>query len=218
MKTDRAYWQVIETEGELIELREKSKEMTLVELSDFYGMSKSKMYVVLRQYDLKPKRPLRAKKVKEVKPKKDHELSRWASYENKGKIRNVYYNMLKRCYKKENRAYKHYGARGIKVCDEWLNDCSNFYKWAKENGYNENLQLDRIDVNGDYEPSNCRWITALENSYNKRCTRKIIYKGETKNLLEWEEETGINRKILADRIFKYKWSIERALTEKPKNI
>lgn len=215
MRTDKSYWQVIETEEELLELRENSKKMTLNEIAVFYGMSNSKMYTVLRHNNLKPKRVLKEKE--EKKPKKDHELSSWASYENKGKIRNVYYNMLKRCYKKENRAYKHYGERGIRVCEEWLKDCSNFYRWARDNGYKENLQLDRIDVNGNYEPSNCRWITALENAYNKRCTRKITFKGLTKNLLEWEKETGIDKKILADRIFKYKWEIERALTEKPKS-
>ena len=220
MNVNNTYWQVVETEDDLEQLKELARTNTIRQIADMYGMSYAKTATVLRVNDIKakrPDRPKRPKKSKEPKqPKKDHELTAWASYQNHGKVRNVYYNMLKRCYDETNRSYVYYGGKGIKVCDEWLEDCCNFYRWAKDNGYNETLQLDRIDTNGNYEPANCRWVTAQENNYNRRCTRKVTYKGEVHTLLEWEQITGISKTILADRIYKYKWSIKRALTEKPK--
>lgn len=66
-----------------------------------------------------------------------------------------YYSMKARCYNPNSLAYKNYGGRGIKICDEWLEDVMNFYNWAINNGYKENLTLDRINVNGNYEPNNC---------------------------------------------------------------
>jgi hypothetical protein len=66
--------------------------------------------------------------------------------------------MLRRCYVPEEPAYKYYGARGIKICDEWLKDRSAFLKWSIENGYSDRLTIDRINVYGNYEPNNCRWV------------------------------------------------------------
>lgn len=213
MKTKETFHKVIETKEDLEYLASLAKEKTTDEIANILGISRSKTYTVLRWNNLKAQTPVRPKKEKLPKvPKKDHELIQWVSYTNHGKLRNVYYNMLKRCYKEDNKGYKDYGARGIKVCEEWRNDCCVFYKWAQETGYNETLQLDRIDNNGNYCPENCRWVTPQENSYNKRNTRKITYKGKVKTLLEWEKETGIPRVILADRIFKYKWNIEKSLT------
>lgn len=80
-------------------------------------------------------------------------------------------NMKQRCLNKNHPKYKRYGARGITVCDEWL-DISNFYKWAIENGWEEGLTIDRIDNDGNYEPSNCRWVTVYSNS-RRRGTTKI---------------------------------------------
>jgi hypothetical protein len=75
--------------------------------------------------------------------------------------------MLQRCENPNNTAYKNYGARGISVCDEW-HDYPTFKEWAMENGYSEELTLDRIDVNGNYEPSNCRWTTHSVQMSNRR--------------------------------------------------
>lgn len=124
----------------------------------------------------------------------------------------IYDHMVNRCYKKEDKSYKNYGARGIKICKAWLNNRRVFYTWAVNNGYKENLTLDRINVNGNYEPENCRWVGLDVQSYNKSNTRKITCKGMTKTLPEWEEYTGIPKTVIADRIYKYKWDIARALT------
>ncbi len=100
-------------------------------------------------------------------------------------------HMKQRCYNVKNPNYKHYGARGIKICDEWLNDSRKFYKWAEENGYNDSLTIDRIDVNGNYEPRNCRWTTMKIQENNRTNNRKITLNGETKTVSQWAEEYGI---------------------------
>lgn len=74
-----------------------------------------------------------------------------------------------RCFNEKKKEYKNYGGRGIKICDEWL-EYKNFYIWAMTNGYKDNLTIERIDVNGNYEPNNCTWITIQEQQKNKRNT------------------------------------------------
>lgn len=86
----------------------------------------------------------------------------------------IWENMKKRCYKPNSDRYKNYGARGIAICDDWKNNYSNFYKWAYKNGYNDNLTIERIDINGNYEPSNCTWITMKDQAKN-RTSNKWVY-------------------------------------------
>lgn len=116
------------------------------------------------------------------------------------KIYKKWLAIKKRCSKQYTKDYKNYGGRGIKVCDEWKNDFMNFYNWAIENGYREDLTLDRIDVNGNYEPNNCRWITNLEQQNNKRNNRYIEYNKEKHTISEWSRLTGINKNTLLQRI------------------
>ena len=202
---------------DLTELKEKARTMTIKELALANGISYSKMACVLRLGGIKAKRPELPPRVKKAKielPKKDHTISIWASSFNHGRIRYVYYDMLRRCGKPDDRNYKAYGGRGITVCEEWKKDCCNFYKWAKEHGYTSGLQLDRIDNDKGYSPDNCHWVTPRENSLNKRNTRKVTFNGETKTLSEWAKVTGISYQVLADRIYRYGWTAERALTTK----
>jgi len=80
------------------------------------------------------------------------------------RLYDVWCSMKYRCYGLKSQIYKYYGGRGIKICDEWKNDFITFRGWALANGYQENLTIDRINNNGNYEPNNCQWITASENS------------------------------------------------------
>lgn len=84
------------------------------------------------------------------------------------KLYNVWLRMKSRCNNPNTCNFKYYGGRGIKVCDEWQHDYSAFRSWANANGYKEGLSIDRIDVDGNYCPENCRWITMLEQQKNKR--------------------------------------------------
>lgn len=89
------------------------------------------------------------------------------------RLYSVWVNIKTRCYNKNNKTYKYYGQRGISLCKEWKEDFMSFYNWAFANGYDENAKrgvctIDRIDVNGNYEPKNCRWISIQEQQKNKR--------------------------------------------------
>ncbi len=124
----------------------------------------------------------------------------------------IYTNMCTRCYNSNATHYKNYGGRGIKVCDEWLTDKVLFFEWAKSNGYNETLTLDRIDVNGNYEPSNCRWVMPKIQMQNTHNTIQVTIKGETKCLKEWAKIYNINYGTLTNRLFRSGWDLYDALT------
>ena len=113
--------------------------------------------------------------------------------ERDSRLYRIYTNMKSRCYKENSSNYKYYGGRGIRVCEEWLgkDGAYNFCKWAKSNGYSDNLTLDRIDNNAEYSPSNCRWITWKQQQNNKRNNVKFSYKGQTKTMAEWADHYGI---------------------------
>lgn len=130
------------------------------------------------------------------------------------RLHEIWIGMKERCNNPRNQSYKHYGGRGIKVCEEW-NDIhggyDNFFEWAMSNGYADDLSIDRINVDGDYEPNNCRWSTRRTQSLNKRDTLYLTHNGIKKPLLEWAEEYDIPYRRLKFRI-QQGWSVEKALT------
>jgi hypothetical protein len=128
------------------------------------------------------------------------------------RIYHTWRSMKDRCYNPNTESFKNYGNRGITVCDEWRNDFLAFYTWSMSHGYSDDLTIDRIDVNGNYEPSNCRWVNQFVQANNKRNTRYLVYRGERKSLAEWSRSTGFSRGLIADRVFRHGWSVEQALT------
>lgn len=131
--------------------------------------------------------------------------------QSNNKIYFKYKNMINRCYRQEDKKYKNYGGRGIKVCDEWANNFEAFYFWAINNGYSNELTLDRINVNGDYKPSNCRWVDLLTQANNKTNNRIIKFNNELHTLAEWAKIKNIKYGTLSARL-KRNWSIKKALT------
>lgn len=132
------------------------------------------------------------------------------------RLRYIYDNMKSRCYNKNNKEYKNYGKRNIIICDEWLDKekgFENFYNWAINNGYQKNLSIDRINVDGNYEPNNCKWSSFEEQINNRTNTIKLEYKGITKTLTQWAKKYNIPIVTLRSRIARG-WNIEKALTEK----
>jgi hypothetical protein len=117
---------------------------------------------------------------------------------SKTKNWNVWQSMLQRCNNSNNKDYTNYGGRGIKVCEDWL-EYINFYNWSMINGYCEGVSIDRVNPDGNYEPTNCRLITNKEQQNNKRNNIHIIYEGKILTLTELAEIRGIKREVLEMR-------------------
>lgn len=109
----------------------------------------------------------------------------------------------KRTSNPKDKAYFRYGGRGITMCDEWRESYSTFKEWALQNGYADNLTIERIDNNGNYEPSNCRWATIEEQCNNRRTNVLVEWDGKTQNIKQWSEEKGIPYRVLHDRYHRY---------------
>ncbi len=103
------------------------------------------------------------------------------------RIRHIFQGMIRRCYDKNEKAYKSYGKKGIKICKEWLENPISFENWSLENGYNDSLTIDRIDSKKGYSPENCRWITALENSKYKSTTNIITVDDVSHTGRDWSK-------------------------------
>lgn len=124
----------------------------------------------------------------------------------------IWDNMKARCYNKNSSDYPRYGGRGVFVCDEWIQSYKAFSDWAKENGYAENLTLDRIENNKGYCPSNCRWVDRKVQANNTRNCVFYTYNGEVHTLAEWADIVKIPKTALWNRIKMYGWELEKALT------
>lgn len=129
--------------------------------------------------------------------------------ESNTRLFKIWQGIHKRCENKNAHNYYLYGARGISVCEEW-DEYLPFAEWARENGYTDELTIERKDVNGDYGPNNCTWVTNKEQQNNKRNNHYITYNNETHTISEWAEILGINYGTFNSRIQRG-WSIERVI-------
>ena len=138
-----------------------------------------------------------------IKPLSENDI-----YGNK-RLRKIWMSMHERCEYEKHPQYHNYGGRCISVCKEW-SEYIPFAKWAFRNGYEDNLTIDRINPNGNYEPSNCRWVTMKEQQNNKRSNRIIQYQGRKYTLTELAEKSGIKKTTLKERL-NSGWSVEDAV-------
>lgn len=129
------------------------------------------------------------------------------------RLNGIYRKMKQRCYNPKIKNYRNYGSRGITVCDECLNGFEPFMEWAINNGYSEELTLDRVNNDGAYSPENCAWRTYKEQGNNRRGNKHLSLHGETHTLAEWARLLGMKPQTLAARINRHGWDIERALTQ-----
>lgn len=122
----------------------------------------------------------------------------------KTRLYTAYRHMKERCFNPNNKRYKHYGGKGVTICSEWLgeNGFMNFYKWSMENGYTDELTIDRIDTNGNYEPSNCRWADYYTQNNNFSRNHYIEIDGEKLTIGEASKKYDIPYNTLNGRIFK----------------
>lgn len=130
---------------------------------------------------------------------------------SKHRLYSIIHGIKTRCYNKNHHEFYNYGGRGIKICDEWLDDFMNFYNWAMENGYQDDLTIDRIDNNKGYSPDNCRFVDKKVQQQNRRSNRYYTVNGETHCLKEWCEILSLNYQTIYRRVTKYCWPIEVAL-------
>ena len=130
---------------------------------------------------------------------------------NKSRVYSSWLGMKRRCYDKGRSAYKSYHGRGIYVCHEWRNDFARFLADMGEPP--KGMTIERINNDGPYAPSNCRWATRAEQSINRRVTRLLTFRGQTKAMSVWTKELGFGDGTVRYRLRKG-WSVEEALTRK----
>ena len=129
----------------------------------------------------------------------------------------IWCGIKSRCNNQNAKDYKFYGAKGIRVYEEWERDFQAFNDWAYKNGYNDKLTIDRINSQGNYEPLNCRWVTRKEQSRNTSQNHYLTFNGKTQLLTDWSKETGIKSTTILNRLQRG-WSIEKTLTTPPRRI
>jgi hypothetical protein len=125
----------------------------------------------------------------------------------------IHRGIMERCYNQNIINYNIYGGRGIKVCNDWHNR-NLFVEWALSNGYSNSLTIDRIDTNGDYEPSNCRWATYKEQGNNTRRNKILSHNGIELTYVQWSEKMGYSKNLVGERIRKG-WSVHDAIETPP---
>ena len=135
----------------------------------------------------------------------------YEEHNTKNRLYRIWTEMKRRCENSDRPNYRNYGGRGIKVCQEWKNSFETFREWALSNGYSDELSIDRIDNDDNYEPSNCHWVTDREQSNNKRSNKLIVYKGEKHTLAQWCEIFGLDYSVVYMRLHRNHLSFEEAI-------
>lgn len=171
------------------------KSYNLQEIADNLGRPKSNICRFIRECGIE-----RTAKKKEYAPSMQHE-----------RLYGIWKGIIRRCTNANDIGWKNYGARGICVCDNWRNDFESFKNWALSNGYSNSLSIDRIDVNGNYCPENCRWANKKDQANNTRVNHRITFKGITHTIAEWAAETGMSDELILWRI-NNGMTVEEALT------
>ena len=124
----------------------------------------------------------------------------------------IYHNMKTRCTNSNYDKYQYYGGKGIGICEEWMDSYDAFEEWALSHGYADDLTLDRIDVDKDYSPDNCRWVSWKDQANNRTSNHMLTHNGKTQTLQRWAEETGIDANTIGQRV-RAGWDVGGALTE-----
>ena len=119
------------------------------------------------------------------------------------RISHIYKGLIQRCYNSNDADYRWYGAKGIKICKEWLNNPISFESWALENGYADNLSIDRIDSNKNYGPDNCHWISALDNAKYKSTTSDLTVNNITHTGRDWAVALNVGTNVINTMLRKY---------------
>lgn len=130
------------------------------------------------------------------------------------RLYSIYENMKTRCYNPSHKLYPRYGGRGVRVCDEWRANPDAFIRWSLSNGYSEELTLDRINSNGDYEPANCRWVDWLMQQNNRSDNRVLELYGREQTIAQWSREKGYSPHLIAQRLGRG-WTVEEAIETPP---
>ena len=146
------------------------------------------------------------------------EISSKRSYVHGGggtRLYRIWKDMLARCCKESHRGYKDYGGKGVYVCEEWKDNFVNFRDWSLNNGYSDELSIDRIDSEREYSPANCRWATLIEQANNTSRNLKFTIDGRTETLANWCRIYNVPYKRVHGRVYAQKWDILKALTHPP---
>ena len=133
--------------------------------------------------------------------------------EKRTRLYNIWSGMIDRCENSNCAAFPRYGGRGISIYSDWRADFTSFRGWAYGNGYADHLTIDRINSYGNYEPGNCRWATYADQNRNYGRNRPIDWDGKTWLVDDLAAHIGMSSKTLRQRIFKYGWTVERAVSE-----
>ena len=131
---------------------------------------------------------------KEIFKESNEKKRKYKNAKDGDRILTTWRGMKSRCYNVNNKSYIDYGARGITMCNEWLESFDEFYEWAMNNGYTDELTIERIDYNGNYEPNNCKWVTKKAQNRNTRKSIIVCYNGEDIQLTDLLERLGISER------------------------